>query len=110
MAGFDLPVRAIREQVASAVDLIVQLSRLRDGTRRVTHITEVDGMEGDKITLQDIYLFDFHAGVNDHGRHQGIMEPTGVRPTFAEKLEDAGLVVGAAMFGAAENGRSNSRR
>ena len=100
MAGFDLPVRAIREQVASAVDLIVQLSRLRDGTRRVTHITEVDGMEGDKITLQDIYLFDFHAGVDANGRHQGVLEPTGVRPTFAEKLEDAGLVVGAAMFGA----------
>jgi pilus assembly protein CpaF len=98
MAGFDLPVRAIREQVASAVDLIVQLSRLRDGSRRVTHITEVDGMEGDKITLQDIYLFDFHAGVDAHGRHQGRLEPTGVRPAFAEKLEDAGLVIGAGMF------------
>ena len=114
MAGFDLPVRAIREQVASAVDLIVQLSRLRDGSRRVTHITEVDGMEGDKITLQDIYLFDFHAGVDAHGRHQGILEPTGVRPTFAEKLEDAGLVVGAEMFGAAAGDdrreRSRSRR
>jgi pilus assembly protein CpaF len=69
-------------------------------------------MEGDKITLQDIYLFDFHAGVNEHGRHQGILEPTGVRPTFAEKLEDAGLVVGAAMFGApgGESRRANSRR
>ena len=65
MAGFDLPIRAIREQVAAAVDLIVQLSRLRDGSRRVTHITEVDGMEGDKITLQDIFLFDFRAGVDD---------------------------------------------
>ena len=114
MAGFDLPVRAIREQVASAVDLIVQLSRLRDGSRRVTHITEVDGMEGDKITLQDIYLFDFHAGVDAHGRHQGILEPTGVRPAFAEKLEDAGLVIGAAMFGSAEHDlrpeRSHARR
>jgi pilus assembly protein CpaF len=114
MAGFDLPVRAIREQVASAVDLIVQLSRLRDGSRRVTHITEVDGMEGDKITLQDIYLFDFHAGIDANGRHQGILEPTGVRPTFAEKLEDLGQVVGAEMFGsAADDGRrdrSRSRR
>ncbi|MEY2447661.1 MAG: pilus assembly protein CpaF [Acidimicrobiaceae bacterium] len=114
MAGFDLPVRAIREQVASAVDVIVQLSRLRDGSRRVTHITEVDGMEGDKITLQDIYLFDFHAGVDSNGRHQGILQPTGVRPGFAEKLEDAGLVVGAAMFGAVEGDhrpeRSHSRR
>jgi pilus assembly protein CpaF len=114
MAGFDLPVRAIREQVASAVDLIVQLSRLRDGTRRVTHITEVDGMEGDKITLQDIYLFDFHAGVDTLGRHQGILEPTGVRPSFAEKLEDAGLVIGAEMFGAREHddrpARAHARR
>ena len=102
MAGFDLPVRAIREQVASAVDLIVQLSRLRDGSRRVTHITEVDAMEGDKITLQDIYLFNFHAGVDARGRHLGILEPTGVRPAFAEKLEDVGLVIGAEMFGAAD--------
>jgi pilus assembly protein CpaF len=101
MAGFDLPVRAIREQVASAVDLIVQLSRLRDGSRRVTHITEVDGMEGDKITLQDIFLFDFHAGVDANGRHQGRLEPTGVRPGFAEKLEDAGVLVSGEMFEAA---------
>ena len=98
MAGFDLPVRAIREQMASAIDLIVQLSRLRDGSRRVTHITEVDGMEGDKITLQDIFLFDFHAGVGENGRHQGRLEPTGVRPGFAEKLEDMGVSVGAGMF------------
>jgi len=98
MAGFDLPVRAIREQVASAVDVIVQLSRLRDGSRRVTHITEVDGMEGDKITLQDIFLFDFHAGVDANGRHQGVLEPTGVRPGFAEKLEDAGVLVGGDIF------------
>jgi pilus assembly protein CpaF len=112
MAGFDLPVRAIREQVASAVDLIVQLSRLRDGSRRVTHITEVDGMEGDKITLQDIYLFDFHAGVDALGRHQGILEPTGVRPTFTEKLEDAGLAISAEMFGApgGDAGRDRSFR
>jgi pilus assembly protein CpaF len=98
MAGFDLPVRAIREQVASAVDLIVQLTRLRDGTRRVTHITEVDGMEGDKITLQDIFLFDFRAGVDAHGRHQGRLEPTGVRPSFAEKLEDTGVELTGDVF------------
>ncbi len=98
MAGFDLPIRAIRDQVASAVDLIVQLTRLRDGTRRVTHITEVDGMEGDKITLQDIFLFEFSAGVDANGRHQGRLEPTGVRPAFAEKLEDTGVVIGGDMF------------
>ncbi|MFZ6003892.1 MAG: CpaF family protein [Actinomycetota bacterium] len=98
MAGFDLPVRAIREQVASAVDVIVQLTRLRDGTRRVTHITEVDGMEGEKITLQDIFLFDFSAGVDENGRHQGRLEPTGVRPAFSEKLEDTGIPIGGDMF------------
>jgi pilus assembly protein CpaF len=101
MAGFDLPIRAIREQVASAVDVIVQLTRLRDGTRRVTHITEVDGMEGDKITLQDIFLFDFTAGVDANGRHQGRLEPTGVRPAFAEKLESTGIEMSGDIFGSA---------
>jgi pilus assembly protein CpaF len=101
MAGFDLPVRAIREQVASAVDLIVQLSRLRDGTRRVTHVTEIDGMEGDKITLQDIFLFDFGAGVDQSSeRHRGTLQPTGVRPNFSEKLEDTGVELGANIFDA----------
>jgi pilus assembly protein CpaF len=104
MAGFDLPIRAIREQVASAIDVIVQLTRLRDGTRRVTHITEVDGMEGDKITLQDIFLFDFSAGVDSNGRHQGRLEPTGVRPAFAEKLEDTGIPIGGDMFEASDRG------
>jgi pilus assembly protein CpaF len=102
MAGFDLPIRAIREQVASAVDLIVQLTRLRDGSRRVTHITEVDGMEGDKITLQDIFLFDFSAGVDENRRHRGRLEPTGVRPSFAEKLEDTGVPINGDMFEAVQ--------
>ena len=74
MAGFDLPVRAIREQMASALDLIVHLTRLRDGTRRITHVTEVQGMEGDVITLQDIFLFDFGMGVDEHGRFLGHLE------------------------------------
>jgi pilus assembly protein CpaF len=101
MAGFDLPVRAIREQVASAVDLIVQLTRLRDGSRRVTHVTEIDGMEGDKITLQDIFLFDFSAGIDlSSGRHRGLLQPTGVRPTFSEKLEGTGVEMGASIFDA----------
>jgi pilus assembly protein CpaF len=99
MAGFDLPIRAIREQIASAVDLIVQLSRLRDGSRRVTHVTEVDGMEGEKITLQDIFLYDFNAGVDQStGRHRGELFPTGVRPKFAEKLEATGVTVDRTMF------------
>src|SRR4029078_13702213 len=88
----------LAEQVASAVDLVVQLPRLRDGSRRVTHITEVDGMEGDKITLQDIFLFDFRAGVDPKARHQGRLEPTGVRPGFAEKLEDTVVEVDSEMF------------
>ena len=98
MAGFDLPVRAIREQVASALDLIVHLSRLRDGTRRITHITEVQGMEGDVITLQDIFLFDFGMGVDEQGRFKGHLKATGVRPKFAEKLADLGIRLGQEVF------------
>ena len=98
MAGFDLPVRAIREQMASAVDLIVQISRLRDGSRRVTHITEVQGMEGEIITLQDVFLFDWHAGVDENGRYKGTLKPTGVRPKFAEKLADQGIRLGPEVF------------
>ncbi len=98
MAGYDLPVRAIREQVASALDCIVQLSRLRDGTRRITHITEVQGMEGDVIILQDIFLFDYGMGVDDKGRFLGHLKATGVRPKFAEKLADLGIRLGAEIF------------
>jgi pilus assembly protein CpaF len=98
MAGFDLPVRAIREQMASAIDMIVQLTRLRDGTRRVTHITEVQGMEGDVITLQDIFLFDYSAGVDENGRFLGQLKATGVRPKFAEKLVDQGIHLGPEVF------------
>ena len=71
MAGMDLPLRAIREQIASAVDVVVQLTRLRDGTRRVTHVTEVQGMEGETVTLQDAFLFDYSAGVDADGRFLG---------------------------------------
>ncbi len=98
MAGFDLPVRAIREQMASAIDVIVQIARLRDGSRRITHITEVQGMEGDVITLQDIFLFDFSAGVDDNGRYRGVLKPTGIRPKFAEKLTAEGIRLGPETF------------
>ncbi len=98
MSGFDLPVRAIREQTASAVDMIVQLQRLRDGSRRITHITEVSGMEGEVITLQDVFLFDFTAGVDESGRFKGSLKPTGVRPKFAQKLADHGIRLGPEMF------------
>ena len=98
MAGYDLPVRAIREQVASAVDLIVQLQRLRDGSRRITHITEVSGMEGEVVVLQDVFLFDFAAGVDEHGRFKGELKSTGVRPKFTQKLADNGIRLGPEMF------------
>ncbi len=91
MAGMDLPLRAIREQGASAVDLIVQIARLRDGTRRITHVTEVLGMEGDVVVLQDVFTFDFSAGVDPEGRFLGQARPTGVRPRFSERFADAGI-------------------
>ncbi len=111
MAGYDLPVRAIREQISSAVDCIVQLQRLRDGTRRITHITEVAGMEGEIITLQDVFLFDFGAGVDEQGRFRGNLKPTGVRPKFAEKLADGGIRLGPEMFSptSGEGGRGRNR-
>ena len=98
MSGFDLPVRAIREQMASALDLIVHISRLRDGSRRVTHVTEVQRMENDVITMQDIFLFDYGMGVDDHGRFRGHLKATGIRPSFAEKLGDFGIRLGADLF------------
>jgi pilus assembly protein CpaF len=98
MAGFDLPVKAIREQVSSAVDLIVHVSRLKDGTRRVTHVTEVEGMEGEIITLQDLFLFDFGMGVDDEGAYKGRLKATGIRPSFSEDLENQGIRLPADLF------------
>jgi pilus assembly protein CpaF len=91
MAGLDLPLRAIREQVASAIDVILQIQRLRDGTRRITHVTEVLGMEGDVVVLQDAFVFDFAAGVDENGRFRGGQEPTGVRPRFSDRFEELGI-------------------
>ena len=84
--------------MASALDLIVHLTRLRDGTRRITHITEVQGMEGDVITLQDVFLFDFGMGIDEHGRFKGHLKATGVRPKFVEKLQDLGIRLGPEVF------------
>ena len=91
MAGFDLPVRAIREQMASALDVIVHLSRLRDGSRRVTHVTEVQGLDGDNLLTEDLFLFDFGMGVADDGRFQGRLKATGATPSFAGRLADVGV-------------------
>jgi len=99
MAGMDLPLRAVREQVASAVNLIVHISRLRDGSRRVTHITEVQGMEGDIVTLQDAFVFDYAAGVDSSGRFLGKPIPTGVRPRFTDRFAELGISVSPAVFG-----------
>ncbi|MGO4590802.1 CpaF family protein [Paenarthrobacter sp. 2TAF44] len=99
MAGMDLPLRAIREQVSSAVDLIVQVTRLRDGTRRVTHVTEVQGMEGDVVTLQDAFLFDYSAGIDAQGRFLGKALPTGIRPRFLDRFSELGISVSPSVFG-----------
>jgi pilus assembly protein CpaF len=98
MAGVDIPVRAIREQIASAVQLIVHQARLRDGTRRLTHVTEVVGMEGEVITLQDLFLFDYHAGIDECGRFRGTIQPTGLRPRFLERLSDQGTRIDPELF------------
>ena len=98
MAGTELSVRAVREQMASALDLIIHEARLKDGSRRITHVTEVVGMEGDVITLQDIFLFNCHAGVDEHGRFKGSLEPTGLRPDFLDSLEDKGIHIPPAVF------------
>jgi pilus assembly protein CpaF len=99
MAGMELPLRAIRDQTAAALDVIVHLARLRDGTRRVTHITEVVGTEGDVVSLSDIYAFDYSAGVNADGRHLGSLVPTGLRPTFTDRLADMGLELPGRLLG-----------
>jgi pilus assembly protein CpaF len=98
MGGIELPVRAIREQMASALDLIVHISRLRDGSRRVTSVSEVLGMEGDVIILQDVYAFDFGMGVDDQGRFLGRLKSTGIRPNFSERLADAGVKLEPELF------------
>ena len=97
MAGMDLPLRAIREQTASAVDLIVHQNRLKDGTRKIVSITEVQGMEGDVIVMQDVFVFEQTAVVE--GRIEGRLKPTGIRPKFVEKFETAGIHLPPNTFG-----------
>ncbi|MDQ2758032.1 MAG: CpaF family protein [Actinomycetota bacterium] len=98
MAGMDLPIRAIRDQVAGALDLVIQQARLKDGTRKVTAISEVIGMEGDVITLQDLFTFDFAAGRDETGRFLGQLVPTGLRPSFTTDLADQGIELPATLF------------
>lgn len=97
MAGMDLPLRAIREQIASAVQLLVHQQRLRDGSRRLTHVTEVVGMEGDVVSLQDIFRREAR-GTDAEGRALGEMRPTGLRPAFAARLEAQGIALPSELF------------
>jgi len=103
MAGMDLPVRAIREQVSSAVDVICQQERMRDGTRKVTTVTEVSGMEGDVITMTDIFVFE-QTGM-ENGKLMGRLRPTGLRPKFMDKIETAGINLPPSIFGIGERRR-----
>ncbi len=98
MAGMDLPIRAIREQVASAVDLIVHQTRFKDGSRHITHVTEVERMEGDVITLQDVFLYDHSKGFDENGRSLGGLVATGLRPKFIEKLAHVNVHVDPMLF------------
>ncbi|HVM40632.1 MAG TPA: CpaF family protein [Acidimicrobiia bacterium] len=98
MAGMELPVRAIREQIASAIDVVVHLARMRDGSRRIVQVTEVEGFEGQVITLQDVYAFDYSAGLDADGHYLGTTKPTGLRPKFTDKLQHYGVHLPAAMF------------
>ncbi|MFC8502963.1 CpaF family protein [Pedococcus sp. NPDC057267] len=98
MAGVDLPVRAIREQVAGAVNLVIQQARLKDGSRRIVAISEVSGMEGEIITMQDIFTFNYSAGRDEQGRFRGTLVSTGLRPKFADELKDLGIEFPPDMF------------
>ena len=114
MAGMDLPAKVIRQQIASAVDLVIQQSRLKDGSRKVVAITEVAGMEGETIVLSDIFKFE-QTGISEDKKIIGEMKPTGIRPMFYPRLEAAGLKLGAEVFGAniadmLQTNRNNNRR
>ena len=97
MAGMDLPLKVVRQQISSAIDLIVQQTRLKDGKRRVTAITEVAGMEGDVVVLSDIFKFN-QTGITQDGQVLGELQPTGIRPNFTPRLIAAGFNLSADVF------------
>jgi pilus assembly protein CpaF len=103
MAGMDLPSRAIREQVSSAIDVICHQERMRDGTRKITNITEISGMEGEVITMTDIFVFE-QTGI-ENGQIAGRLRPTGLRPKFMDKIEAAGINLPPSIFGIGERRR-----
>jgi pilus assembly protein CpaF len=93
MAGMDLPTRAIREQIVSALHVMVHMHRFRDGSRRVTQVSDVVGLQGDEIVLADIFAIDYAAGFGTDGRFDGELWPTGAQPTFASHLADLGIAL-----------------
>ncbi|MCL5742461.1 MAG: Flp pilus assembly complex ATPase component TadA, partial [Acidobacteria bacterium] len=97
MANANMQVRSIRQQIASAVDLFVQVARFSDGSRRVTHLTEVVGMEGDLVTMQDIFVFE-KTGISPEGRVTGRFRATGIRPKFYERIKSCGIQLPASLF------------
>jgi pilus assembly protein CpaF len=97
MASSNLNTRSIRQQVASAIDLFIQISRLSDGSRKVTYLTECLGMEGDLVTTQDIFVFE-RIGLTNEGKVRGRFKPTGVRPKFTERLKAAGIELPSLVF------------
>lgn len=99
MAGLEMPLMALRTQIAAAIDLVVHMERLTDGTRKITRVTEVPRMEGDIVTLSDIFHF-VQTGISSRGKVQGDMEATGLRPLFTPKLEAAGFKLRGEIFGA----------
>jgi pilus assembly protein CpaF len=106
MAGMDLGMRSIREQVASALNMIIHIARMKDGSRRITHVTEIVGMEGDVITLQDLFTFDYSAGIDEEGRFLGNLKATGLRPRFLDRLQDRGITVSPEVFAPVPGGRA----
>jgi pilus assembly protein CpaF len=106
MAGVDFGIRTIREQISSAITLIIHQGRMKDGTRRITHVTEIVGMEGDIITLQDLFLFDYSAGVDEEGKFLGSLKATGLRPRFLDRLAEKGISVPAEVFAPTPGGRA----
>ena len=109
MAGMDLPVRAIREQIAGAVHLILHQDRMRDGSRRVTHISEIVGMEGDIITMQDIFRFEQEA-IDENGRIIGSLQPMGLRPKHYDRILDSGFKLPIEVFMPQESANGNGNR
>jgi pilus assembly protein CpaF len=97
MANLNIPDRAVRQQIASAIHVIIQVARLSDGTRKITHITEITGMEGEIVCMQDIFVFE-RKGLSDTGRVRGVFRATGIRPKFAERLIAAGFRLPAGLF------------